>query len=71
LNSQIVDAYSIYLFVVLHLSPNQVPNTSPTAASASSDLYGAAVLDACEQIKARMEPVALKHNFSSFAEVMY
>jgi xanthine dehydrogenase/oxidase len=61
----------IYLFVVLHFSPNQVPNTSPTAASASSDLYGAAVLDACEQIKARMEPVALKHNFSSFAEVMY
>jgi xanthine dehydrogenase/oxidase len=57
--------------VVLHFSPNQVPNTSPTAASASSDLYGAAVLDACEQIKARMEPVALKHNFSSFAEVMY
>jgi xanthine dehydrogenase/oxidase len=55
----------------MHFSPNQVPNTSPTAASASSDLYGAAVLDACEQIKARMEPVALKHNFSSFAEVMY
>uniref|UniRef100_A0A6N2L4E9 xanthine dehydrogenase n=1 Tax=Salix viminalis TaxID=40686 RepID=A0A6N2L4E9_SALVM len=50
-------------------STDKVPNTSPTAASASSDLYGAAVLDACEQIKARMEPVALKHNFSSFAEL--
>lgn len=50
-------------------STDKVPNTSPTAASASSDVYGAAVLDACEQIKARMEPVALKHNFSSFAEL--
>ncbi|XP_002513485.2 xanthine dehydrogenase 1 [Ricinus communis] len=50
-------------------STDKVPNSSPTAASASSDLYGAAVLDACEQIKARMEPVASKHNFSSFAEL--
>ena len=48
----------------------QVPNASPTAASASSDMYGAAVLDACEQIKARMEPIASQHNFSSFAEVL-
>ena len=52
------------------LLPNQVPNASPTAASASSDMYGAAVLDACEQIKARMEPIASKQNFSSFAEVL-
>ncbi|WCJ36904.1 Xanthine dehydrogenase/oxidase [Euphorbia peplus] len=50
-------------------STDKVPNSSPTAASASSDMYGAAVLDACEQIKARMEPVASKHNFSSFAEL--
>ncbi|XP_010545582.1 PREDICTED: xanthine dehydrogenase 1 [Tarenaya hassleriana] len=50
-------------------STDKVPNASPTAASASSDMYGAAVLDACEQIKARMEPVASKHNFSSFAEL--
>lgn len=47
----------------------QVPNASPTAASASSDIYGAAVLDACEKIKARMEPIASRHNFNSFAEV--
>lgn len=53
----------------LYLVLNQVPNASPTAASASSDLYGAAVLDACEQLKARMEPIASKSNFSSFAEV--
>ncbi|KAF7120442.1 hypothetical protein RHSIM_Rhsim13G0222300 [Rhododendron simsii] len=50
-------------------STDKVPNASPTAASASSDMYGAAVLDACEQIKARMEPIASKKNFSSFAEL--
>ncbi|KAI8526222.1 hypothetical protein RHMOL_Rhmol13G0291700 [Rhododendron molle] len=50
-------------------STDKVPNASPTAASASSDMYGAAVLDACEQIKARMEPIASKSNFSSFAEL--
>ncbi|RVW32782.1 Xanthine dehydrogenase 1 [Vitis vinifera] len=49
-------------------STDKVPNSTPTAASASSDMYGAAVLDACEQIKARMEPIASKRNFSSFAE---
>lgn len=34
-------------------------------------MYGAAVLDACEQIIARMEPVASKHNFNTFAEVFF
>ena len=51
------------------MSTTQVPNASPTAASASSDMYGAAVLDACEQLKARMQPIALKHNICSFPEV--
>ncbi|XP_020966694.1 protein phosphatase 2C 70-like isoform X2 [Arachis ipaensis] len=32
-------------------------------------MYGAAVLDAYEQIKVRMEPVASWNNFNSFAEV--
>ncbi|KAH1104771.1 hypothetical protein GYH30_038233 [Glycine max] len=50
-------------------STDKVPNASPTAASASSDMYGAAVLDACEQIMERMEPIASKHNFNSFAEI--
>lgn len=50
-------------------STDKVPNASPTAASASSDMYGAAVLDACEQLKARMEPIATQHNLSSFAEL--
>ncbi|CAG7859685.1 unnamed protein product [Brassica rapa] len=54
---------------VSETSTDKVPNASPTAASMSSDMYGAAVLDACEQIKARMEPVASKLSFNSFAEL--
>ncbi|KAL3529853.1 hypothetical protein ACH5RR_009175 [Cinchona calisaya] len=50
-------------------STDKVPNASPTAASASSDMYGAAVLDACEQIKARMKPIASINKHSSFAEL--
>lgn len=52
-------------------STDKVPNSSPTAASASSDIYGAAVLDACEQIKKRMEPIASKNIFNSFSELAY
>ncbi|PNW76169.1 hypothetical protein CHLRE_12g545101v5 [Chlamydomonas reinhardtii] len=37
-------------------STDKVPNASPTAASASSDMYGAAVLDACQQIAGRLQP---------------
>ncbi|XP_020224750.1 xanthine dehydrogenase 1 [Cajanus cajan] len=51
-------------------STDKVPNASPTAASASSDMYGAAVLDACEQIMARMKPIASQRNFTSFAELV-
>lgn len=36
---------------------DKVPNTSATAASAGTDLNGAAVKDACEQILARLVPV--------------
>ncbi|XP_038698564.1 xanthine dehydrogenase 1-like isoform X2 [Tripterygium wilfordii] len=50
-------------------STDKVPNASPTAASASSDMYGAAVLDACEQIIARMKPISSTHNYTSFAEL--
>ncbi len=35
---------------------NTVPNTSATAASVSSDLNGRAILDACEQLNARLKP---------------
>ncbi len=37
---------------------DKVPNTSATAASASTDLNGAAVDDACRQIKERLAPIA-------------
>lgn len=37
---------------------DKVPNTSPTAASASTDLNGAAVFDACATIKSRLTTVA-------------
>jgi len=37
-----------------------VPNASPTAASASSDIYGMATLNACEQIKTRLQPYVEK-----------
>ncbi|CAH1790691.1 unnamed protein product [Owenia fusiformis] len=37
-------------------STNTVPNTSATAASASSDLNGMAVLQACQTIKDRLQP---------------
>jgi len=37
---------------------DKVPNTSASAASASTDLNGAAVADACDQLKARLAPVA-------------
>jgi len=37
---------------------DKIPNTSPTAASAGTDLNGAAVLDACVQIRARLAQVA-------------
>lgn len=34
-----------------------VPNAMPTAGSVSTDLYGMAVLDACEQLKKRLAPI--------------
>ncbi|KAL6115085.1 xdh [Pungitius sinensis] len=43
----------------IHISETNtstVPNTSPTAASASSDLNGAAVHNACETLHRRLEP---------------
>ena len=39
-------------------STGKVPNTSATAASAGSDLNGAAVLDACTKLRAVLTPVA-------------
>eukprot|EP00775_Hariotina_reticulata_P012370 gene12370-12505_t len=41
---------------IAETSTDKVPNASPTAGSASTDLYGMAVLDACQQISARLAP---------------
>ena len=45
---------------VMPARTDKVPNTSATAASASTDLNGAAVADACLQIAARLRPVAAR-----------
>ncbi|KAJ8291157.1 hypothetical protein GJAV_G00022040 [Gymnothorax javanicus] len=41
---------------ITETSTNTVPNTSPTAASASSDLNGMAVYNACQTLLQRLEP---------------
>ena len=43
---------------VMSTRTDKVPNTSATAASSGSDLNGAAVQDACLQIKNRLAAVA-------------
>ncbi|MFO0613909.1 MAG: xanthine dehydrogenase molybdopterin binding subunit [Polyangiaceae bacterium] len=43
---------------VMRTQTDKVPNTSATAASSGSDLNGQAVRDACEQIRARLAPIA-------------
>jgi xanthine dehydrogenase large subunit len=48
---------------------DKVPNTSATAASAGTDLNGAAVLDACEQLKARLAPVVAQMPGATFAQI--
>jgi xanthine dehydrogenase molybdopterin binding subunit/xanthine dehydrogenase small subunit len=45
---------------VMPTSTDKVPNTSATAASAGTDLNGAAVKNACEILRGRLAPVALE-----------
>ncbi|MDB6148666.1 MAG: xdhA, partial [Chthoniobacter sp.] len=45
---------------VMMTATDKVPNTSATAASSGSDLNGAAVQDACSQLRARLLPFAAK-----------
>lgn len=42
-------------------STDKVPNSSPTAASVSSDLYGMAVMDACSKLMKRLKPYKNKN----------
>lgn len=46
---------------ILPTSTDKNANTSPTAASSGSDINGAAALQACEQIKARLAACVLQH----------
>ncbi|XP_028255483.1 xanthine dehydrogenase/oxidase-like [Parambassis ranga] len=58
-------------FSKIHISEtstNTVPNTSPTAASASSDLNGAAVQNACEILVSRLEPYKAKNPKGSWED---
>ena len=41
---------------IAETATDKVPNASPTAASASSDMYGAAAADACAQLNVRLAP---------------
>ena len=50
---------------------DKIPNTSATAASAGTDLNGAAVLDACAQLKARLAPLAARLLACSPAEIRF
>ena len=43
---------------VMHTRTDQIPNTSPTAASSGSDLNGQAVRAACMTLRGRLAPVA-------------
>jgi len=48
-------------------STDKIPNAAPTAASVGSDVYGMAVLKACEELNARLEPFKAKDPNSDFA----
>lgn len=45
---------------IMTAATDKVPNTSATAASSGSDLNGAAVREACRQLRARLAPFAVK-----------
>jgi xanthine dehydrogenase/oxidase len=55
---------------VAETSTDKVPNASPTAASASSDMYGAAAASACEQLNERLAPFKSQHPNASFKEIV-
>ncbi|KAB0396072.1 hypothetical protein E2I00_020115 [Balaenoptera physalus] len=49
-------------------STNTVPNSSPTAASVSTDIYGQAVYEACQTILKRLEPFKRKNPSGSWED---
>jgi len=65
-------AFQIPLGLVRCSDPatDKVANASPTAASASSDLNGAAVLNACNQILERLAPLKKAHPTKTWSELV-
>lgn len=55
---------------IAETATDKVPNSSPTAASASSDMYGSATADACAQLNARLKPYRERRPDSSFTELI-
>lgn len=53
---------------ISEMATDKVPNSSPTAASLSSDLYGMAVIDACNTIKQRLEPYIRSNEHGKWEE---
>jgi xanthine dehydrogenase/oxidase len=66
------DAFGIPMSMVYlaETRTDTVANTSPTAASVSSDLNGMAVLNACEQIMTRLQPVKEKNPSFKWSELV-
>ncbi|XP_032515070.2 xanthine dehydrogenase-like [Danaus plexippus] len=46
---------------ISEMATDKVPNSSPTAASISSDIYGMAVINACNTINDRLKPIKAKN----------
>ena len=59
----------LHMVAISDTSTDKVANASPTAASATSDLNGAAILDACHQIIKRLEPLRAKHPNKTWPEI--
>lgn len=55
---------------IAETATDKVPNSSPTAASASSDMYGSATADACAQINRRLQPYKERRPDSSFKDIV-
>ena len=53
---------------IAETATDKVPNASQTAASLSSDILGLAVMDACEQLKKRIEPYKDKSPSGTFKD---
>jgi xanthine dehydrogenase/oxidase len=60
----------LHMVSVSDTATDKVTNASPTAASASSDLNGAAVMDACNQILARLAPLRKAHPTKTWQELV-